>query len=144
MQLIPIPAVPQPINQKMPFSAISEPFSAKWLGEILYKQPLIRRKSEAKVGRPLRHGHCRRAPIAVAQSEIKGQGKERPPAEHKSAEQFLNIKIRSRARRRARSFTYHCAISSRRTSAGYHRHYCRIRCLIIYRKPFYHQVHREH
>ena len=79
-------------------------------------------KSEAKAGRPLRHGHRRRVPIAVAQSEIKGQGKEWLPAKHKSAEQFPNIKVRSRIRRRAHSFTYHCAISSHRTSAGYHCH----------------------
>ena len=48
------------------------------------------------------------SPRAVRSCSVKNpeQGKEWPPAEHKLAEQFPHVKIRSRAYRRARSFTY--------------------------------------
>ena len=96
-----------------------------------------------KAGRPWRHGYCRacRSQLLSQESRIR---KRVTASRTQSAKQFPNIYICSRAYHRARLFTYRYTVKRRRTNAGYHRHYCRLCGLIIYRKPSDRQVHREH
>ena len=92
----------------------------------------------AKARRPWRHGHCHRVPFAVAQSRIRNKEKRKVTASQTHIGRTVSKYYIPLARPspHARSFTYRCAISSRRTSAGYHHRRCCIRRgLTIYHEP---------